>query len=129
MRDGAIADAIWLYSTLIAARAHHKLELAREAAIHMRWAKFVALPARARHKSERARDGAIADAIWLYSTLIVARAHHKLELAREAAIHMRWTKFVALPAYAINRSVCGAWPFICYWRKAADYKAIYNTEH
>lgn len=59
MRDGAIADAIWLYSALIVARAHHKLELAREAAIHMRWAKFVALPARAHHKSERAREGAI----------------------------------------------------------------------
>ena len=68
MRDGAIADAIWLYSALIAARAHHKSERAREGAIHMRWAKFVALP---------------------------ARAHHKLELAREGAIHMRWDAFAS----------------------------------
>lgn len=59
MRDVAIADAIWLYSTLIVARAHHKLELAREAAIHMRWTKFVALSACIRHKSERMRDVAI----------------------------------------------------------------------
>ncbi|MCI5550864.1 MAG: hypothetical protein MR418_06400, partial [Clostridiales bacterium] len=100
----AIADAIWLYSTLIVARANHKLELAREAAIHMRWTKFVALPACIRHKSERVRDGAIADAIWLYSTLIVARANHKLELAREAAIHIRWAKFVALPACIRHKS-------------------------
>ena len=72
MRDVAIADAIWLYSTLIVARAHHKLELAREAAIHMRWTKFEALPACIRHKSER---------------------------VREAAIHMRWAKGGRLHGY------------------------------
>ncbi|MCI5551508.1 MAG: hypothetical protein MR418_09775, partial [Clostridiales bacterium] len=66
------------------------------------------------------------DAIWLYSTLIVARANHKLELAREAAIHIRWAKFVALPACIRHKSER---VLICYWRKAADYKAIYNTEH
>ena len=59
MRDGAIADAIWLYSALIAARANHKLELARGEAIHMRWAVFEALPACIRHQSERVRDVAI----------------------------------------------------------------------